>query len=70
MAEPRELTWAKDEVIKNGGTIVYSGEDQQDSSIAFLKFRTKDGKSHAITFDPKAMLPEECIREMVRFRAA
>ncbi len=70
MTEPRELTCAKDEVIKNGGSIIYSGEDQQDISIAFLKFRTKDGKSHAITFDPKAMLPEERIRETVRFPAA
>jgi len=66
MTEPRELTWAKDEVIKNGGEIFPSGEPQGTGFSVYLHFRTKAGKPGTITIDLTLVLPEERVREMVR----
>jgi hypothetical protein len=66
MTEPRELTWAKDEVIKEGGSIIESCEEQMNGSIWHLQLETKDGKPVRIKFDLTAILPENCVREAVR----
>jgi hypothetical protein len=66
MTEPREITWATDEAIKEGGSITESCEEQMNGSIWHLQLETKDGKPVRIKFDLKAMLRENCVREAVR----
>ncbi|MGA9556711.1 MAG: hypothetical protein WBR11_07650 [Terriglobales bacterium] len=64
--KPKELIWAEDEVTKNGGSVVASGEAQENGSIAFVNFRTRAGHVGQVTIDLKQMSSEKRVRELVR----
>jgi hypothetical protein len=62
----KELVWAEQEVEKNGGSIISSGEDQNNPYLLFVNFRTRSGKTGVATTNLRLMPSEERIREIVQ----